>query len=187
MRLDVPRIQCVDDTTASEEQTEILSRVSAGSKNPGASAANVFRTVVNHPKYAKRWMVFANHILFKSSLPERDREILILRIGWLCQSGYELAQHKVIGLRCGMTEDEMDGIKQGADAPMWSEFDRFLIKATDELHGDAFISDDTWNALRQTYSEEQMVDLVGTVGNYNLVSMMLNSFGVQLDEGLEAF
>jgi 4-carboxymuconolactone decarboxylase len=62
-----------------------------------------------------------------------------------------------------------------------------LLKAVDELHNDSFISDETWNALTQTYDTKQMMDLVFAVGQYNLVSMALNSFGVQLDPGLEGF
>jgi len=58
------------------------------------------------------------------------------------------------------------------------------LLATDELHGDAHISDTTWAGLAKHFSTKQLMDLVFTVGQYNLVSMALNSFGVQLDEGL---
>jgi alkylhydroperoxidase family enzyme len=59
-----------------------------------------------------------------------------------------------------------------------------LLKATDELHADAHVSDETWAGLSKTYDTKQMMDLVFTIGQYNLVSMALNSCGVQLDEGL---
>ena len=77
-------------------------------------------------------------------------------------------------------------IKTGSDAN-WSEHDSLLIKAADELHGDAFISDDTWHGLKKTYSDQQMMDLVFTCGQYNMVSMALNSFGVQLDDDIKGF
>ena len=131
-------------------------------------------------------MVFANHVLAKSTLPPREREIAILRIGWLCQAEYEWGQHVVIGKEVGLTSEEIERIKIGSEAN-WSEHDSLLIKAADELHGDAFVTDETWSALKKTYSDQQMMDLVFTCGQYNLVSMALNSFGVQLDDDISGF
>ena len=164
----------------SEEQQQILKRASLTEVPP-----NIFKTLVRHQKLLKRWMVFATHILNKNSLPLRDRELVILRIGWLCQSGYEWAQHVVIGREAGISDEEIDLIRRGPDAEGWSVFDGSLMRATDELHADAFISDDTWSLLKQTYSDDQMMDLVFTIGNYNLVSMALNTLGVQLEDEIK--
>ena len=147
-------------------------------------AYNIFKTLAGHPQALKRWMVFANHVLFKSSLGVRDREILILRIGWLCQAEYEFAQHVLIAKRAGITAEEIARIKQGPGAPGWAENERLLLVATGELHADACITDATWDALKAHYSEQQMVDIVMTVGNYTLVSMLLNTLGVPLDDFL---
>ncbi|MFW5937226.1 MAG: carboxymuconolactone decarboxylase family protein, partial [Desulfosalsimonas sp.] len=89
----------------------------------------------------------------------------------------------------GLTDEEIDRIQSGPDAEGWSDLDRALLRATDELKDDAFISDATWNELKKTYTDQQMMDLIFAVGNYNLVSMALNSLGVQLDPnmGLEGF
>ncbi|MBT4522177.1 MAG: carboxymuconolactone decarboxylase family protein, partial [Halieaceae bacterium] len=166
------------------EQIEVLTRAKSSKIE---NAANIFRTLANYPKLLKRWLVFANHVLFKSTLNDRDREILILRIGWLCQAEYEWAQHVVIGMNAGITAQEIERIKQGPDAPGWSAFDATLLRATDELHNDAFITQLTWNELSTRYSQEQLMDVIFTVGNYTIVSMALNTLGVQLDEGLKGF
>jgi 4-carboxymuconolactone decarboxylase len=148
---------------------------------------NVFSTMANHPDLARDWLVFANHVLRKCTLPPRDREILILRIGWLCGAEYEWAQHVRIGKAVGLSDDDLKHIQQGPEAAGASQHDRLLLKAVDELHADSFIGDETWNALARTYDTRQLMDLVFAVGQYNLVSMALNSFGVQLDPGLEGF
>ena len=122
-----------------------------------------------------------------STLPAREREILILRIGWLCRSEYEWGQHVEIGKRSGLSDEEIIRISVGADAPEWSEREAALIRAVDELHGDAFIQDATWRVLSSHYDTRQLIDLVFTVGQYNMVSMALNTFGVQLDERLSGF
>jgi alkylhydroperoxidase family enzyme len=181
-RIDAPRIPPVTKATWTPEQEELLKPF-----DRDGVIFNVYGTVANHPALAKDWLVFASHVLRRNSLPEREREILILRIGWLCKSEYEWAQHVRIGKGVGLTDQDIKNIMEGPKASGVSERDRFLLQATDELHKDAFISDATWAALSKTYDTKQIMDLVFTVGEYNLVSMALNSFGVQLDAGLEGF
>ncbi len=179
MRLDQPRVMPLEaDQWSDEADTMMQPFVKQG------RVFNIFKTMANHPDLAKRWMVFANHILGKSSLSVRDRELVILRIGYLCQAGYEWGQHVQIARQAGMTDDEIRSCKTGSQTPGISELDQLLLKATDELHADAHVSDETWAGLSKTYDTKQMMDLVFTIGQYNLVSMALNSFGVQLDEGL---
>jgi hypothetical protein len=55
-------------------------------------------------------------------------------------------------------------------APGWNPFDATLLEAVDELHVDAFIPDATWNALAQRYNQQQLMDVVATVGQYTLLS-----------------
>jgi len=181
MRLTQARINPVEEADWTSSQRALLApQVMRG------RVQNIFLTLAKHEALAKRWMVFANHILHKSTLPPRDREILILRIGWLCQSGYEWGQHVLIGLKSGLSEEDIENIKTGPEAERWSSHDRLLLRAVDELNADAFLSDDVWLGLKGSYSEPQMMDLVFTVGQYQLVSMALNTFGVQLDPGLPA-
>ena len=142
---------------------------------------------MHHPDLLRRWLVFGNHVLGKSTLPAREREIVILRIGYLCRAGYEWGQHVLIGREVGLSDDEIRRIKAGPAADGWSELDRLLLQATDELHGDAHIADTTWAGLERHLSRKQLMDLVFTVGQYNLVSMALNTFGVQPDPGLPGF
>ena len=147
----------------------------------------IFRTFIRHPKLFKRWLVFGNHILFKSTIPPRDREILILRTGWRCRSEYEWGQHVVIGKAVSLTDDEILRITEDPEAAGWDPFDATLIRAADELHDDQIVGDTTWAALGEHYSTQQLMDVVFTVGQYTLVSMTLNSFGVQLDPGVPGF
>ena len=144
---------------------------------------NIFRTLAHHPDLMRRWLVFGNHVLAKSTLAARERELVILRIGWLCRAGYEWGQHVQIGLASGLTQEEIDRIPVGSKADGWNELDRALLDATDELHADAFVSDATWERLGELDTQQRM-DLVFTVGQYNLVSMALNTLGVQPEPGL---
>jgi len=175
MRLDKPRLDPLSDD---ELDPEVRKTFGDG------EMLNIFRTLARHPKLLKRWLVFGNHILSKSSLSARDREIAILRIGWLCRAGYEWGQHVEIGRSVGLSDDEIEQIGVGAEGAGWDDRERALLRATDELHADAFVSDETWQALSAHYDEQQLVDLLFTVGQYNLVSMVLNSLGVQREPGV---
>jgi 4-carboxymuconolactone decarboxylase len=179
MRLSKPRIVALEEDQWSDAAREVM-KPFAGRDN----ILNIFKTLTNHPGLMRRWLVFANHILGKSTLAVRERELVILRIGFLCQAGYEWGQHVLIAREAGMTDEEIRTAQSGPDSPGLSDLDRLLLQATDELHADAHVSDDTWAGLSTHLSTQQLMDLVFTVGQYNLVSMALNSFGVQPDDGL---
>lgn len=148
---------------------------------------NIFKTIARHPKLMKNWLSFFSYILNTSRLPKRDMEITILRIGWLCQSEYEWAQHAISAKNIGLTEEEIVRITKDPDAEGWSEFEQTLIRSVDELHNNVFISDDTWKILSEKYDNKKLMDLIFTVGQYNLISMFLNSIGVQIEEGKKGF
>jgi len=144
---------------------------------------NIFGTLARHPKLLKRWLVFGNHVLAKSTLDARDRELLILRTGWRCRAPYEWGQHVVIARAAGITDDEIARVAEGPDAPGWSGAEATLLRAVDELHDDQRLTDETYAALAAHYDEQQLIDTVFTVGQYHLVSMALNTFRVQRDDG----
>lgn len=183
VRLKEPRIAPLTEQQWTEQQQKLLAPV----KQATGKVINIFSTIVRYPTLYERWMPFAAYILAEQSLPPRDREILILRIGWLCQSEYEFGQHTLVGKSTGLKDEEILRITKGADDPGWSKFDAALIRATDELHKDAFVTDTTWKTLAEKYNEKQLMDIIFTVGQYNLVSMALNSLGVQREPGVPGF
>jgi 4-carboxymuconolactone decarboxylase len=182
MKSSEPRLKPLADDQLDDDARRVLDR----GKMQGR-VLNIFRTLAHHPKLLERWMVFGTHVLNKSTLPPRERELAILRIGWLCGSEYEFGQHVLIGRMAGLTDDEMRRVKLGADAEGWTEAEAALLSGVDELHSESFISDPTWQKLTVHFSTQQLLDLIFAVGQYNLVSMALNTLGVQLDEGVPGF
>jgi len=174
MRLQKPRVEPLEVDAMDPEL-----RVTFGD----GPVLNIFRTLAQHPKLLKRWLVFGNHVLAKSSIGAREREIAILRTGYRCRAGYEWGQHVPIALASGVAEDEIARIAEGPDAAGWSDLDRAILRAADELHDEQFVSDETWAALATHWDVQQLMDLVFTVGQYTLVSMALNTLGVQLEQG----
>src|SRR5438477_1650240 len=141
-RPDKPRIPPLPASERDEQAQELLGGV-GGVTGP---ASNIFDTLVRHPGLFRRWLPFGGKLL-AGKLPARERELLILRTGWRCQSVYEWGQHVLIGRHAGLTDDEIERLKAGPDAPGWDSFDAALVRAADELHDDGCISDATWAIL----------------------------------------
>jgi alkylhydroperoxidase family enzyme len=173
------RVPFRDFSTLSAEDRAMGERTQVNGK-----PVNIFRVLMNHPKLTRAWGKFATYILSdQQTLGAREREILILRIGWLNQAPYEWEQHVRIGKASGLTDDEIDRIGKGPKAG-WNKHDAALIQAADDLFENSVVADETWKTLAERYNTEQMMDAVFTVGQYNLVSWALNSLGVPLDDYL---
>ena len=183
MRTQKQRVVPLDKSDWTNEQTEVM--VAITGRKPMYERLNIFRVLLRHPVALRAFQEWLWHIHGSSNtLGIRERELAVLRTGYLCQSGYEWAQHVRIARELGFSIAEIDAVKIGAAADNWSSEDAAILKACDELHSDQFVSDDTWALLSRFLGEQQRMDLVFTVGQYTLVSMFLNSFGVQLDDFL---
>lgn len=177
-----PRLGPVEEP--SPEQAELLARYRTFS---GGEPYNIFRTLVRHPKLFKRSMVLATGLLVKGNLPERLREIVILRVAWRSGSDYEWGQHVRIGRATGLTDAEMAVLATEDAEADWSAADRLVITVTDELCAADDLSDATWSAALAEWGETDLMELIFLVGNYRMLAGFLNAARVELDEGLEGF
>ncbi|MBC7504455.1 MAG: carboxymuconolactone decarboxylase family protein [Sandarakinorhabdus sp.] len=186
-RIDTPRIAPLDVADWDARLREqLLGNRPAEMGDAAAPVFNIFKTLANHPQLAGKFGVWGNQILFKSSLSARDRELAILRVGWLAKATYEWHHHVAIGRdHAGMSDAEFALAQAGPVAGSDGD-DDVLLRAVDELVGDHFISDATWALLARRFNQTQLIDLVFTVGQYSMVSMALNSFGVQLEDDYRA-
>jgi alkylhydroperoxidase family enzyme len=147
---------------------------------------NIFPTFARHPDLFRAWLPFGGFLLTAGKLSGRDRELLILRTAVNCRSSYEWGQHVRISLDGGIEREAIDRTLEGPDADGWPPREAALLRAADELHADSRISDSTWEALAETYDTEQLMEATMVVGHYHMVAFALNSFGVELDDGLES-
>lgn len=148
---------------------------------------NILGLLARHPELARAYHSFNGHVLFATSLSLRQRELLVLRVAAVRDAEYEWLQHKVIGLDIGMTEEEIARVAAGPDAPAWAPAEAALLRAVDQLLGDARIHDETYAELAAGLSDRQLLDLVFTVGAYDLLAMAMRTFGVDVDPDLAAW
>ena len=153
----------------------------------GGPVLNLYATLVRHPALYRPRAVQSAYIRTGATLTGRARELLILRIGWLCGSEYEWAQHVRVARREGLSDEEIRRVAAGPDASGWDPFEATLLRAADELHRADTVSEATWRALAERYGTPELIDVVITVAGYRMVSIALNSLGTQLEPGRERF
>jgi 4-carboxymuconolactone decarboxylase len=178
MRLKSPRIEPLADHELSEEQAKLL----APYRNE-RGVLNIYRTMARQPNAARGFLGWGRYVLRESDFDSRLRELAILRVGWLCRSGYEWTQHSRLARGLGISDAEIERIKDGAAADGWTSTEKLILLAVDDLHTHQHVSDATWKGLKSALSEKHLMDLVFTVGHYTQVCMILNSFGVQVEQG----
>ena len=150
----------------------------------GPKGVNVLGTLAQHPTLMQAYHHFNGHILYTNTLDARQRELLILRVAARRGAEYEWRQHAYIARDLGFTDAEIERIAEGPHAAGWSPLDAAMLRAVDELVADACIADDTWAVLADELDRHQLMDLVFTVGAYDLLAMAFRSFGVELDDDL---
>jgi 4-carboxymuconolactone decarboxylase len=147
---------------------------------------NVFSTLARHGGLFRAWLRLGGFLLGAGVLGARERELLILRAACNCGSSYEWGQHARLSERLGISREEIMRVAQGPQAAGWSADDSALLRAADELHQSAKISEATWQLLSQRYDEPGLIEIAMLVGHYHMLAFALNSLEVELDEGLEA-
>ena len=133
----------------------------------------------------RNYWAYTIHFVRNYTIPLRDKELLILRTAWLSRGDYVWGRHNIMGQNAGLTDEEIQRITRGPDAPGWSDFDATLLRAADGLHLSRFVSEATWDALAERYTQEQLVEVVLIVGNYTQLAMFQNTLGVQLPPDIE--
>ncbi|MET9968974.1 carboxymuconolactone decarboxylase family protein [Streptomyces sp. NPDC006356] len=157
-----------------EWDPEALRPLTGGRRVPPSNALGL---LLRHPALSKAFLTFNTHLLARNTLPEKTRELAILRVAWRHRCRYEWAQHVLIGRRAGVTDEELTEVREGAGT--------LVNRAVDELATSSTLSDETYAELAKELDEQQLMDFVFTVGAYGTLALAFNTFGVELDEGLD--
>jgi AhpD family alkylhydroperoxidase len=139
-------------------------------------AGNALGTLARHPELTEAFLGFSAHLLMRSTLPPRVRELAILRVARRRDCRYEWSHHSRMATEAGLTVAEIDAAGRGAAVP---ELDRAVLTAVDELDDTSTLSDKTWDRLAEHLDERQRMDLVLTIGGYCMMAMAFNAFGVE--------
>lgn len=146
---------------------------------------DLFTTLARHDRTFGSLMHLGRRLVIGAALAFDDRELVILRTAWNCQSDYEWGQHVQIAIAGGIDRATIDRIPQGSTAHGWSERETLLLSAADELHASARIADTTWAGLARLLEEPELIELPQLVGYYHLIAFSLGALAIQPEAGLE--
>jgi alkylhydroperoxidase family enzyme len=169
------RTQLLADPIAAASSPEVLASLS--------QLPEIVRTMLHHAELFAVHTDVGLHLLARGALSFRDRELAVLRIAWLCQAPYEWGEHVLVGKRFGLSSEDIEHVIGGPDTAGLEEHDSAILRAVDELHGDAMISDATWNTLAKRLDERQLIELPIIVGQYQSVAYYQNSLRLRLHTG----
>lgn len=174
-----PRITPASEVDLTPENVaRIKESVSAGV--PGVAPANAFWTLGRHERLFKGYCAFAVRLM-NGQVPTRDRELLILRTAIACRSDYEWGQHRVVAEHLAVLTVEEIAHTADLNWGGWTEHERALLRAVDELHAAAALDDVTWNVLASTYNDAQLVEVLMLIGFFHMLAFTVNTVGVELE------
>jgi alkylhydroperoxidase family enzyme len=147
-------------------------------------ALNTLGTFAHYPELAHAYFTLNGHVLSATSLSERQRELVIMRVAAVRQSSYEWYQHLFVARDAGLTDEEVGRIAYGPDAPLWNDLEAAILRAVDEMIDDGGISAPTWNVLAAELDNRQILDLIFTAGSYDILAWMFKSLDLSIDDDI---
>jgi alkylhydroperoxidase family enzyme len=151
-----------------------------------SKALNTLGTYAHHTTLSQAYFTFNGHILSTTTLSGRVREMIVLRVAANRTAGYEWLQHTFLARDEGLSDEEIQRVALGPDAPLWDPLDAAILRAVDELIANGKIGDATWAVLAEKLDVKQILDLIFTTGAYEIIAYMQNSFDLEIDDDLRA-
>jgi 4-carboxymuconolactone decarboxylase len=179
-----PRIGPLDVNEIADAAIENTKRIrqAAGSPTPVSrdTIPELVATLLRHPDLYGRVADLSIQLQGSGVLAPRDRQLAILRATWLLQGPYAWGEHVKHSKRIGFSSDEIERATHGSSAPGWDEHERAILRAVEELHEDAMISDPTWEILAKRLDEKQLFELPVLVGQFTTIAYFQNSLRLRL-------
>jgi 4-carboxymuconolactone decarboxylase len=175
------RIEPLTELSPEARDLVVRIRASIGSAT-GAIVPEYFRTLAKHQEIFRCQLEMGTAI-FKGQVPPRERELAVLRIGWLMRAPYEWGEHVSLGKRYGLTTEEIERVIHGSAAPGWSRHEAAILSAVEQLLTEQAINDDTWATLAAGWNEPQLLEFTMIVGQYVSIALVQNALRVRLASG----
>ncbi len=139
----------------------------------------VLEMFAHHLPLSASWLPFTEMLAGEDArLSAPVRELLVLRVAWRTQSGYEWAQHARMGRDAGLGAPQIDAVPEGPGAAVWTPVERALLTAVDEIVDDHAVGDATWADLAAHFTPAEIFELLFVIGGYLCLAAVLNSIGL---------
>lgn len=162
--------------------------IEAAGLPPAAASRTVYRVLANNPTVLNVVATQIQTLIRKNSLPNRLRELMIMRIGWVTGSVYEWTSHWRICMEFGIPPEDVLAVRDWQASQRLSAADRAVLQATDETLAGKTICDETWAEItRHVTVPGQQVELVVDIANWVFASILLRNLKIPLEDGVMAW
>jgi len=172
------RVRLLQNEEAPQESRELLEKITAN----GAAVLNLYRVAAHSPGALPGFIKLGHSLMSKAELSPRLRELAILRIASLLDSGYEWDQHVPIALETGITREQMSDIHLWEESARFSAEEKAVLRYTDEVTLKVQVKDRTFEEMRRYLSERSAVELTLSIGYWGMIARTLVSLDIDMDE-----
>ena len=176
----MPRLNDLDEARLSPDQRRIFDAIRSG---PRGVVEGPLRVWLTSPGLADTAQALGAFCRYGTSLPPRLSELAILVTGAFWASGFEWAVHAPIALKAGLSDAVVEAIRIGATPAFTQEDEAIIYAFASELHRARKVQTATYARATAAFGEQAVVELVGILGYYTLISMTINAFEVPLPAG----
>lgn len=183
---DGPRFAPLSEEEISNEARILIHEIRTAFNIPDdASIPAVSLITLRHPGMFRGQMSLGIELAGRGTIPDRERELAVLRIALLCGAPFEWSEHVDIGRKFGVTDEEIERVTQGSSAEGWNEHDRAVLRAVEELISDKCMSNETWDTLARSWNEQQLLEMPMLVGSYFMTALQQNTVRIPPKGGLD--
>jgi alkylhydroperoxidase family enzyme len=147
----------------------------------------IWTMLLARPKLAKPVYDLLTDLLFRGNMPVRTRELLIMRIAWTTGSEFEWAQHWKVATSAGVAPEAIVGVREWESSDLYSDAERAVLCATDDVVREAAISKASFAALSEHFDEAILLELTAAIATWFFISVIARSLCVPLDEGMSSW
>jgi alkylhydroperoxidase family enzyme len=157
----------------------IISKIAARSIR--APQMHLFQILGQHKVYFLAFLLYSGELLNRGKLPKLEKEMVILRVGHLRNSEYELQQHRRLGRSRGVDDVLLQRIFEGPEAEGLTGRQRALLQAVDEFVRDRDLSDETFAAISAHLTRPQIIEFCALAGHYDAIAGILATLRIPMD------
>ncbi|MFD6350543.1 carboxymuconolactone decarboxylase family protein [Nocardia tengchongensis] len=151
------------------------------SRAAGTDDAHLFSTLGRTGGLFRGWLHFSGRLMPGGKLRRYESELVILRVAHLRQCEYETDHHIRLGRRAGVTPEILDRLREGPAAAGWSDKERALLTAVDQLVATRDLDDETWQALAAHYDEQRLIEIVLLTNQYEGLASTITALRIETD------
>jgi uncharacterized peroxidase-related enzyme len=172
------RVAYLQNDEADPKVKEMFEKIEAN----GSQVVNLYRVLAHAPEICRSFIRFGNRVLYKGALSPTLREIAILLVSERTDADYERTKHRDIAQKAGVRGDQVAEVANWQSSSAFDERERALLQYTEEVNRDVRAREETFQALKQHFNTQAIVELTVTVGFYGMVSRILENLQVELED-----